>query len=166
MLTKEETQRFIDESQHAIEHIYEALNLYNTILVKAQKSVEDIKDTKKKLSDLFMYRDQWSPDANHLYALYMSRLESLTKREKRIHGKGFEERLSTELANINSSVASMSSLAGTILQLAKQVLSVRFEGPLTIPSARKIGSQSIVDIIWEGRNHSMHLLEAEPRPTD
>ena len=127
--TKEQTEEFLENSRHAIEHLFDAIGDYNRVLYSNQK-----------LSDLFMYRDQWSPNANHYYTQYLNQQQQEAK------------------------VESMSCLAGAVLQIAKQALSLRHSGKPKISGARNIGSQSIVDVIWEGRNHAMHWAEGNPYP--
>ncbi len=161
MLTKEQTQEFINNSRHAIDHLFDALDEYNSVLESAQQTVEEIEQSKQMLSDLFMYRDQWSPNANHYYAQYVERMKTLNERQEGAENE-FEERLKNALASIGATIESMSSLAGAVLQIAKQVLSLRYSKKYNINGARKIGSQSIVEVIWEGRNHAMHWDEKAP----
>ena len=66
------------------------------------------------------------------------------------------------MANIGASIESMSYLAGSVLQIAKQILSLRHGGKPKGIASRRIGSQSLVEVIWEGRNHAMHWEETVP----
>ncbi len=157
-----QTLNFIENSRHALDHLFSAIDEYNKVLTEAQKDVEDMDHSKKMLSDLFIYRDQWSPNANHNYAQYMQRMQHLEQKQQ-LAQQDFATRLESALANIGATVESMSSLAGAVLQIAKQTLSLRHAGKPTIPAARQVGNQSIVDVIWEGRNHSMHWDEGAPR---
>ena len=156
-----QTQQFIENSRHALDHLFKAFDEYNKVLITAQKEVEEIDCSKKMLSDLFMYRDQWSPNANHHYAQYVQRMKQNLKQNNA--EEDFSINLNVALTNIDAIVESMSSLAGIVLQIAKQTLSLRYTGKPTIPGARLIGQQSIVEIIWDGRNHSLHWDEGEPR---
>ena len=162
MLTKEQTQEFINNSRHAIDHLFDALDEYNSVLESAQQTVEEIEQSKQMLSDLFMYRDQWSPNANYYHAQYVERMKALNEKQEEA-GNEFEERLQNALASIGATVESMSSLAGAVLQIAKRVLSLRYSRKPNISGARKIGSQSIIEVIWEGRNHAMHWEEGAPK---
>jgi len=83
------------------------------VLEKAQITVEEIESSKQLLSDLFMYRDQWSPNANHHYAQYMMRMEELEK-QKAAAQENDAEKLEKALFNIGSTVESMSGLAGAL----------------------------------------------------
>ena len=159
--TKEQTEEFIENSRHAIEHLFDALDDYNSVRIRAQETIEEIEHSKQILSGLFMYRDQWSPNANHYHAQYVERIKDLNKGQQEAK-KDFDQRLEIALESIDVSVESMSCLAGAVLQIAKQVLSLRYSSKPKISGARNIGSQSIIDVIWEGRNHAMHW-EEDPR---
>ena len=162
MSTKEQAEEFIENSRPAIEHLFGALGEYNKVLERAQITVEEIESSKQLLSDLFMYRDQWSPNANHHYAQYMMRMEELEK-QKAAAQEDDAEKLEKALFDIGTTVESMSGLAGAVLQIGKQALSIRHAGKPNLPAARTIGTQNIVDVVWEGRNHAMHWDEGAPR---
>lgn len=162
MGTTKQAEEFIENSRAAIEHLFGALSAYNEVLEKAQASVEGIERSKQLLSDLFMYRDQWSPNANHYYAQYIMRMEELEKQKKAAQ-ENDAERLEKALFNIGSTVESMSALAGAVLQIGKQSLSLRHSGKPDLPGAKTIGTQSIVEVVWEGRNHAMHWDEGMPK---
>lgn len=161
-MDKAQTQQFIENSRHALNHLFDAISEYNNVLVAAQKDVEEIENSQKALSDLFMYRDQWSVNANYHYAQYIARMAHLNTQKQKA-AKDLDVKLNNALSSIGATVDSMSSLAGSVLQIAKQVLSLRHGGKPTIPTSRTIGSQSIIEIIWEGRNHAMHWDEGAPR---
>lgn len=71
MLTSIQAEQFIDDSGQTLNRLFEALREYRALLGKAQESMEDIETAQSRLSDLFMYRDQWSANASRHYALYM-----------------------------------------------------------------------------------------------
>ncbi|MEW8288804.1 MAG: hypothetical protein AB2697_22725 [Candidatus Thiodiazotropha endolucinida] len=73
------------------------------------------------------------------------------------------KKLEKALFNIGSTIESMSGLAGAVLQIGKQSLSLRHSEKPNLSGARTIGTQNIVEVIWEGRNHSMHWDEGAPR---
>ena len=161
--TKELTEDYLENSRHAIEHLFDALDDYNRAYIKAQQTVEEIERSKQMLSNLFMYQDQWSPNANHYHAQYVERMKDLNKGQQEAK-KDFDQRLEIALESVGATLESMSCLAGAVLQIAKQVLSLRYSSKPKISGARNIGSQSIVDVIWEGRNHAMHWEEGKPHP--
>lgn len=66
-------------------------------------------------------------------------------------------------ARLRTKEFSFSSLAGTLLQFAKQGLSVSFGKPENWPLGRSIGSQTLKTVILEARNQSEHWEEGAPR---
>jgi hypothetical protein len=68
-----------------------------------------------------------------------------------------------KIASINATREAVEIAAGAVLQLAKQSLSFRFgKKPADTPNTRKIGTQSIIDVIWQGRNNALHWEESKP----
>ena len=59
---------------------------------------------------------------------------------------------------------SFASLAGTLLQFAKQGLSVIYGSPTNWPPGKAIGSQPLKTVILQARNQSEHWEEGNPRP--
>lgn len=74
------------------------------------------------------------------------------------------EDLTTLEASLSLREFSLSSLAGTLLQYAKQGLSVSFGAPTNWPRGRLIGTQNLKTIILEARNQSEHWEAGDPRP--
>jgi len=105
MNSKEQTEEFIENSHPAIKHLFCALSDYNNALKKSQTTVEEIEKSKQMLSDLFMYRDQWSPNANHHYAQYITRIQALEKQMKEAQNNDVEI-LENALASIGSTIES------------------------------------------------------------
>lgn len=56
---------------------------------------------------------------------------------------------------------SVGSLAGSLLQYAKQGISLSHGGLAACPNGRAIGSQFLKDIIWQGRNQAIHWEEGK-----
>ena len=71
--------------------------------------------------------------------------------------KDLEDRLATK-------EFSFASLAGTLLQYAKQGLSAAYGAPTNWPAGKAIGSQPLKTVILEARNQSEHWEEGNPRP--
>ncbi|OOY49060.1 hypothetical protein BOV94_12615 [Solemya velum gill symbiont] len=162
-LSPEQSVEFIDSSRHAFEHLFTAIDGYIDAIASARRNLADIERDEEVFTHLFVDRDQWSADANHLHAQYCEKMKVLAL-EKSESNKSKEERLSNALESIGATIDSMSVLAGAVLQIAKQIISLRHgrKKPI-IDKAKMIGSQNIVEIIWEGRNHAAHWEENEPR---
>ena len=73
------------------------------------------------------------------------------------------ERIKGDVAVLQASVGthqhSVQALAGAILQIAKQGISLVYGDLSTSPPGRSVGSLTVRDIIWHGRNQSMHYEE-------
>lgn len=54
---------------------------------------------------------------------------------------------------------SRASLAGNLLQYAKQGISIVHQGPTNCPAGRTISGESLKNVIWQGRNQTMHYEE-------
>lgn len=73
------------------------------------------------------------------------------------------EQLKNQLAHLQASIGThqqaTQAIAGAILQIAKQGISVVHGGLGAAPEGRKIGSVSIRDVIWQSRNQALHYEE-------
>jgi len=54
---------------------------------------------------------------------------------------------------------SCSAQSGSVLQYAKQGISLVHAGPSACPEGRSVGSQSLKNVIWQGRNQAIHWEE-------
>ncbi len=73
------------------------------------------------------------------------------------------QQLRTEVAKLQSSLGthqhSVQAIAGAILQIAKQGISLVHGGLSSAPAGRLLGSLAVRDIVWQARNQSMHYEE-------
>lgn len=73
------------------------------------------------------------------------------------------QRLKGQVAELQASVGvrqhSVQAIAGAILQIAKQGISLVYGAPGGAPAGRMLGSLALRDIIWQARNQSMHYEE-------
>ncbi len=53
----------------------------------------------------------------------------------------------------------IASLSGSLLQMAKQGISIIHSGLANCPDGRLIGTQNLKQIIWQGRNQAIHFEE-------
>lgn len=69
--------------------------------------------------------------------------------------------LQQELASIQASIGvhqqAVQAIAGSILQVAKQGISIVYGGLQAAPEGRKIGTLPVRDIIWQARNQALHF---------
>jgi hypothetical protein len=73
------------------------------------------------------------------------------------------QRLKGQVAELQASVGvrqhSVQAIAGAILQIAKQGISVVYGALGRAPAGRMLGSLALRDTIWQARNQSMHYEE-------
>lgn len=84
---------------------------------------------------------------------------------KHAQKEGVRAEIDAVSASLEARRISVSAIAGALLQLGKQGISavhtrVRNDAPPGPP----VGGQPLRDVIWEGRNHSMHWEEGNPHP--
>jgi hypothetical protein len=73
-----------------------------------------------------------------------------------------QERLDVLRARFDARRFSLAATAGTILQFAKQGISMVHGGPGTCPPGRTIGTaESLKNVIWQGRNQAIHWEEGK-----
>lgn len=77
----------------------------------------------------------------------------------RYHKDKHREKLVDQVA---THAFSIDSLAGSLLQYAKQGISLSHGGLSACPDGRAIGSQFLKDVIWQGRNQAIHWEEHNP----
>ena len=65
---------------------------------------------------------------------------------------------------ITAHAFSAASIAGLLIQYAKQGISLAHGGLARCPNGRSIGSQPIKEVIWQSRNQAIHWDERNFRP--
>lgn len=73
--------------------------------------------------------------------------------------QGLQQQLASIQASIGAHQQAVQAIAGSILQVAKQGMSIVHGGLNATPEGRKIGSAAIRDIIWQARNQALHFEE-------
>lgn len=76
--------------------------------------------------------------------------------KERSQSETAEEVLAERIATLEFSNGAM---AGSILQYAKQAISIAHHGLAGCPDGRAIGSQTVKTVIWQARNQAMHWDE-------
>src|SRR5437870_1412879 len=69
------------------------------------------------------------------------------------------------IEQIAAHALSIGSLAGSLLQYAKQGISLAHGGFANCPNGRSIGTQFLKDVIWQGRNQGIHWEEGKLHPS-
>ncbi len=73
-----------------------------------------------------------------------------------------ERQIQAVAAKLGARASSYGAICGALLQIAKQGLSAQFgKSRNDAPEGSRIGSEPIRNVIWEGRNQSMHFETPE-----
>jgi hypothetical protein len=165
MHSEHESFVFINECRYALDQLFRTLFLRQEAIDNINRNLAaEIEQAEKLFTEVFIEQDQWSPNANFYYVQYMEQMKKLADNKTGIATeKEREQRVREMLARFGATEESMAVLASAILQLGKQVLSFRFGTKPDLQSIRMIGSQSIIEVIWEGRNHALHWEDSNPR---
>jgi hypothetical protein len=80
--------------------------------------------------------------------------------KERYHSSTVEDQLKARIQTIEFSNG---ALAGSILQYAKQGISIVHQGLANCPNGRQLGNQALKTVIWQGRNQAIHWEEGRLR---
>lgn len=159
-----ESKVFVEECRYALDQFFQTLEQELQTIKSISRELAEIEQAKQILTSMFIDQDQWSVNANYYYLQYQQKIRALTEqREGILQQQERQQRAKELLARSGATEESIAILASAVLQIAKQCLSFRFGKKPTLKSARQIGTQSVVEIIWEGRNHGMHWEDETPR---
>lgn len=95
-------------------------------------------------------------------AYVMAAFERMARAAVEAHG--LQQQLASLQASIGTHQQAIQAIAGSILQVAKQGISIVHGGLPGAPEGRKIGSLPIRDIIWQARNQALHFEEGTYNP--
>ena len=136
--------QYLVDTKYAAENLIAILYQEHVRLGKALKSHEMMKDTEE---DAFenMKKVGFTPEGLENWYGFASA----------------SERLETDAAEVarllNSVGTSLSIIASSVLQIAKQGISITYKELANCPDGRMVGRESLKNIIWQGRNQAMHF---------
>ncbi len=82
--------------------------------------------------------------------------------DKQRHGT--QESLDQTKEKLAAREFSRASMAGSLLQYAKQGISLAHGGLAACPDGRMVGSQPLKQLIWQARNQALHWEDGNPHP--
>jgi hypothetical protein len=155
--------------QYLIDTEYAASNIINLIMHDERKLEQTNKEYRQLQKDLKFYQQQLSAadmsddlspmQLQYEYVRYRERTEGLRKQEEILISK------IKELKNlIYAKSFAISSLSSALLQISKQGISIVYKRLECCPDGRVIGKEVLKNIIWQGRNQSMHYEEDNFNP--
>lgn len=148
--------QYITDTEYAAKHL---LLLANEEENKLQELTEQLKNVEAQLR---VHKwDFASSDLNDDFsdAYVMGAFGRMAKAAQQAEG------LQTQLAGLQISIGThqqaVQAIAGSILQIVKQGISIVHGELRDAPEGRKIGSASLRDIVWQARNQAMHYEEGK-----
>lgn len=141
-------------------------------LIKLISSEENtLNDLKSSLASLknhhqFLYNDFLSKDSDPYDHFNEHQLMHAFAKQASFNQKHIEptqKRIFEITLSVNAKEESIKALAGALLQLAKQGISIVHGSPKHCVDGRTIKDEPIKTIIWEGRNQSLHYEEGNFR---
>ena len=100
---------------------------------------------------LVFIANEFHPAANHYHAQMNKAYQGIAKRKTELN-----KQIQDIFENIDARSASIAALSGALLQLAKQCISLRYGKPQNAPDGANISGVLVKNIIFEGRNQSIH----------
>ena len=146
--------QYLQDTEYAVQHL---LRLATDEEVQLKTLTDTLRQTEAQLKI-----HQWdfqSSDLNEDFSdAYVMAAYGRAKRAAQE-----TDRPKVEIAKLQASVGARQqatqALAGAVLQIAKQGISVVHGGPATAPTGRTVGTLFVRDIVWQARNQSMHYEE-------
>jgi hypothetical protein len=142
--------KYIDETKYATSSLIE--------LIWADfDKLEELNTHLKKLTAEFDVKyqiflaNEFHPAANYYHAQMAKAHIGIAKPKAEL-----DNEIKEVSDSIDAKSASIAALSGAILQLAKQCISLKYGKPQNAPDGDSIGGILIKDIIFEGRNQSIH----------
>ncbi|MEC2073404.1 hypothetical protein [Alkalihalophilus marmarensis] len=153
---------YIKETKFAASNLIKLIHDEEDQLIKLRSTL-----TKKEKHHRFLYDDfirkDFDPD-DHFNEHQM--MYAFTKQAAYYESQ--IKPLTLEIDELKDSISakqeSIKSLSGALLQIAKQGISIVHGTLESCPNGRVIKNESIKNIIWQGRNQSIHYEERRFRP--
>ena len=150
LLAIESMKKYLEEIEHAASSLIE-------LIWSDFEKLEELKNRLKVLTveinvkyQVFL-ANEFHPAANFYHAQMAKAHEGIAKPKAEL------ERDIEEVSKfIDAKSASIAALSGAILQIAKQCISLKYGKPQSAPAGEDIDGVLIKEIIWEGRNQSIH----------
>lgn len=149
---------YLIETQYAIENLISVASHENVLQGQKMRELEST-EVRLKHHDWDFRTSDLHEDFSDAYvmAAFGRMAQSATERDA----------LKIEVATLQFQIgvhqASVQSLNGAVLQLAKQGISIVHGGRASAILGRNIGSLALRDIVWQGRNQAIHYEEGNFR---
>lgn len=151
---------YLGEMEYAVTRVIESLWHEHDEAERLRKEIDELRKVATDNYQRDQFIQQNAEDGDDLMLGVGIHWDTYFGEDKEQYYKSKD--IDTLEARLASREFSFSSLAGTLLQYAKQGLSASFGKPVNWPNGRLVGSQNLKTIILESRNQSQHWEEGSP----
>lgn len=143
---------YVSDHEYAVTTLLRAITYEEDQLKQLHEQHSGMLRAAEDLYQIFL-RDEFSERANYSYAQWYT-----------VNGRALPllEQIERKELSIENKKISISTLSGALLQIGKQGLSAVHGKKANCPIGRLHKGIPIRDIIWEGRNQSLHFEEGKP----
>lgn len=147
---------YLNDTEFAVKSLFELLNTEKDDLEKKKIELQQLESKLEHLRADFL---EYSQMDDYNESLLQHKYVQFVKLAENSDIPGLEDQI-TKLSNsILNKYKSYQAIGMSILQIAKQGIS-KVHGKLTnCPSGRRIGRESLKNIIWQSRNQAIHHEE-------
>lgn len=151
--------QYIVDTEFAIVNLLDVAFKEEDLLTAKMKALKELQEKLEHYKWDFNSSDL-NDDFTEAYVMHaFARMSEAAKESDTVGNE-----VSTLLALIGTHQLATQAIASAVLQIAKQGIALACGGLSSAPEGRKIGSLSVRDIIWQGRNQAMHYEEGSFRP--
>lgn len=149
---------YLSETEYAVQNLLLLTNKEEALLAKKLAALTST-EAKLRVHQWDFESSDLNDDFSEAYVMAaFGRMANAAKETKALRREASELQ-----ALVGIRQAAIQAICGAILQIAKQGISVVHGGLSTAPTGRMIGSAAVRDIIWQGRNQSLHYEEDKPK---
>lgn len=148
---------YLDQTKFATQKLIEIINHDLKKLNNIQSRLDNLPATLDAHKQAFELHE-FSPDANHYYAIAMKAYDDKDKIQKELYLE-----MAAMLKEKDTNYHSICALSGALLQIAKQGISTKYGRDVKeAPKGELLRGVPLRDIVWEGRNQSLHYEDCNP----
>jgi hypothetical protein len=150
---------YLANTEYAVKKIFEAIkheeDEFINLITKREAALKEPKFLKNIGWERGLHKDF---DETRVMILFHRAVEARKRLPKRL--KEIDKKIEDITDNIKLHSESSKVLCGSLLQFAKQGISIIHKKLSACPSGREIGQETLKNIIWQGRNHALHYEES------
>lgn len=149
---------YLIDTKYAVEELIRLIREEENQIINLRVNLESQKKTYEIFYDDFM-RKELDLDENFTEGQYISSFYRQAKFKEEVIEPLRVKTASLE-SSLNNKKHSIDFIAGAVLQIAKQGISIVYKGLDNCPDGRTIkNGVALKEIIWHGRNQAMHYEE-------